>query len=99
MASGPEELLGIPRQLQVPDPLLDVVLVSLLVPFDPGTNLGLLLAPLGDIEVVERLLDLPVQLVQVDLIDPVLELGVMSVQFLDGAAVELSEDVLELPPR
>ena len=38
-------LLGVPRQLQKPDPLLDVVLVRVLVAFDPGSNLGLLLAP------------------------------------------------------
>jgi hypothetical protein len=40
-----EQLLSIPRELYQLDPLLDVVLVRLLVPVDPGPDFGLLLTP------------------------------------------------------
>jgi hypothetical protein len=43
-------------KLQESNSLIDVVLVRLLVAFDPGADLGLLLTPLGDVAAVERLL-------------------------------------------
>jgi hypothetical protein len=39
-AQGSEKRLGIPRQLQEPDPLLDADPVCLHVPLDPGPNLN-----------------------------------------------------------
>jgi len=48
----------------------------------------LLLAPRTDVPAVEGFLDLPIQLVQVDLIDAVLELQVLGVEPLDGPAVK-----------
>jgi len=39
LATGPEGLLSVPRDLQEPDSLLDVVLACLLVPNDPGSDL------------------------------------------------------------
>jgi hypothetical protein len=74
---GPEELLGVPSDLQQPDSLLDVVLVRFLVPLDPGPDLRLLLTPRGDVAAVERFLDLSVQLVQVDLVDAVVRSSTM----------------------
>ena len=56
-------LLGVPPDLQKPDPLLDVVLVSLLMQPDPSVDLGLLLAPLGDVATVAGHLNLSVELV------------------------------------
>ncbi len=97
LAVGPVELLSVPRDLQEPDPLLDVVLVRLLVSLDPGPDLRLLFTPRGDVAAVERLLDLPVQLIQVDLVDSVLEFGVLGIQLLDGAAVDLRLLLLALP--
>ena len=69
--------------------MLDGVLVRLFMPLDAGADFSLLLAPLGDAPTIEGFLDLSIQLVQVDLPDPVLQLGVASIQLLDGAAVEL----------
>jgi hypothetical protein len=86
---GPEELLGTPCQLQQSDPLLDVVLVRLFVALDPGQDPGLLLTRGRDVRAAVCLLDLSAQLVRVDLVDTVLELGILGVQLLDGAAVVL----------
>ena len=97
MALAPVELGSIPGELYEADALLDVVLVRLLVPLDPGADLGLFLAPCGDVPALESLLDLPIQLVHVNLFDAVLELGVAGVQLLDGAAVERRLLLLALP--
>jgi len=53
------------------------------VPLDPGTDESLLLAPLGDMAAIEGFLNLAVELIQIDLINPVLEFGVLGVQPLD----------------
>ena len=65
--------------------------------FPSGADLDLFLAPLRDVSAIESLLDLPIQLIQVDLVDVVLQLGVLGVQLLDGAAVELRLLLLALP--
>jgi len=64
---------------------------------DPGAGRGLLRAPLGDVPAVESLLDLPIQLVQVDLVDPVLKPGMAAVQPLDGAVMRRPFVPLALP--
>ena len=69
------------------------------MPLDPGADLDLFLAPLRDVSAIESLLDLPIQLIQVDLVDVVLQLGVLGVQLLDGPAVEVSFLLLALPQR
>ena len=56
LAPAPIERLGVPCDLQEQDPLLDVVLVCLLVALDSSADLGLLLAPLGDVSAVEGFL-------------------------------------------
>ena len=66
------ELLRVPRDLQEPDSLVDVVLVGLLVTLDTAPDLRLFLAPRRDVAAVKRFLDLSVQLVQVNLVDAVL---------------------------
>jgi hypothetical protein len=38
--------LGVSGDLQKPDTLFNVILVSLFIPLDPGADLGLLLTPL-----------------------------------------------------
>lgn len=69
-----EELIGISDDHQKLDPLLYVVLIGLLVLPDLFLNTFLLLSPQVNMSFIKCFFDLPIQLVQIHLIDPVLEL-------------------------
>ena len=82
-------LIRIAGDLDEPDPLLEVVLIGGLVLRDMSLKTVLILPPLLYMFAIKGLLDLTVQLVQVHLVDPVLELQVLGIQLLDCFIMKL----------
>ena len=83
------ECIRISSNLYEPDPLLEVVLIGGLVLRDMSLKTVLIFSPLLYMFAIEGLLDLTIQLVQIHLVDPVLELQVLGIQLLDCFIMKL----------